>query len=83
MQCSVTSGIATSIKWLKNNEIIVITEHPRLNGGNSDHPSLIISSVEEDDLGYYICQATNGILTVYSDDIFLVPKGMHFVVCFL
>lgn len=78
LQCSVTSGTATSIKWLKNNDIIAMEESTRLTGGTISHPSLIISSVEEDDLGYYICRATNGFLTVNTNDIVLVPKGIYY-----
>ncbi|CAG2228315.1 unnamed protein product [Mytilus edulis] len=77
LQCSVISGTATSIKWLKNNDIIAMAESTRLTGGTKSHPSLIISSVEEDDLGYYICQATNGFLTVNTNDIVLVPKDIN------
>lgn len=73
MQSSITSGTATEVKWLKNNNIITTTA--RLSGGNVESPSLTINSVEQGDLGYYVCQATDGVGIVTSDDIFLIPSG--------
>ncbi|XP_052089255.1 hemicentin-1-like [Mytilus californianus] len=79
LQCEVT-GSATSVKWFKNNNLIVIANNPRYSGGNLNSPSLTIISVKEDDFGYYTCQVTNGVDILNADQIAVLPKGIPPVV---
>ncbi|XP_076077316.1 hemicentin-1-like [Mytilus galloprovincialis] len=75
LQCVITSGTAIEVTWLKNNIIITMTN--RLSGGTVKSPTLVINSVEQGDLGYYVCSASDGVMTVNSDDIFLIPSDMR------
>lgn len=78
LQCVITSGTAVEVTWLKNNIIITMTN--RLSGGTVKSPTLVINSVEQGDLGYYVCSASDGVMTVNSDDIFLIPSGKYYFV---
>lgn len=69
------TGSATSVKWFKSNILIVIAKNQRFSGGNLNSPSLTISSVTEDDFGYYTCQVTNGVDILNADEIAVLPKG--------
>jgi hypothetical protein len=59
LNCVVTSGTATSITWLKDNNILNINANARLTNGDVSTPSLSINSVQQSDRGSYVCQAAD------------------------
>lgn len=54
---------------------MLLAGNSKLSGGNKSVPSLTIKSVQQTDMGYYVCQATDGKTTVNSFIIVLSPKG--------
>lgn len=80
LDCVITSGTPTEIKWYGNNERIFVSVDPRLSGGNIDNPALTISEIEMGDRGSYVCEATNEFSTVDTNTISLSPIGkLHFI----
>lgn len=77
LQCLITNGLVTEIKWFKNNKVLLIADNSGLSGGNERIPSLTIISVTQTDMGYYICQASNVNTTVSTFIIVLSPKGWY------
>ncbi|VDI12744.1 Hypothetical predicted protein [Mytilus galloprovincialis] len=73
LDCVITSGAPTEIKWYGNNERIFVSVDPRLSGGNIDNPALTISEIEMADRGSYVCEATNEFSTVDTNTISLSP----------
>ena len=77
LNCVVTSGTATSITWLKDNNILNINANARLTNGDVSTPSLSINSVQNSDGGSYVCQAADATGTVVnSNTITVTPQGM-------
>ena len=77
LNCVVTSGTATSIKWIKDNNIININTNTRLTNGDVSTPSLSINTVRQSDGGSYVCQAADATGTVVnSNTITVTPQGM-------
>lgn len=81
MNCEINTGKAVSVRWSKNDDVIVTADNPRFSGGHPTFPSLKISQVEQNDIGYYICQASDGVNTVNTDTIALSPKGLSRKLC--
>lgn len=75
LECLITSGVPTSVKWHVNNIPMQLEDNLKYSGGNKNTPSLTIMTVEQTDLGYYICLASNEVGTVNSDIIALLPVG--------
>ncbi|XP_052093012.1 uncharacterized protein LOC127729314 [Mytilus californianus] len=73
LDCVITSGVPTEIKWYRNSERIFLSVDPRLSGGNTDNPALTISEIEMEDGGSYVCEATNEFSTVDTNTISLSP----------
>ncbi|XP_052088676.1 adhesion G protein-coupled receptor L3-like [Mytilus californianus] len=80
LQCIITSGTPSSIDWHFNNSPMRVEDNSRYSGGNINNPSLTITSVEQNDLGLYMCLASNEIVTINSDIIALLPVGAKPVV---
>ena len=77
LNCVVTSGTATSITWLKNNNILHINGDSRLTNGDVSTPSLAINNVRQSDSGSYVCQAADATGTIVnSNTITVTPQGM-------
>ena len=77
LNCVVTSGTATSITWLKDNNILNINANTRLTNGDVSTPSLSISNVQQSDSGSYVCRAADATGTiVISNTITVTPQGM-------
>jgi hypothetical protein len=77
LNCVVTSGTATSIRWLRNNVILNINGDSRLTNGDVSTQSLSISNVQQSDSGSYVCQAADVTGTVVnSKTITVTPQGM-------
>jgi hypothetical protein len=77
LNCVVTSGTATLITWLKDNNILNINANARLTNGDVSTPSLSISKVQQSDGGSYVCQAADATGTVVnSNTITVSPQGM-------
>ena len=82
LNCVITSGTATGIKWYKNSQEIVMSANPRFSGGNQNSPSLSISNVQTTDAGSYECEGTDGTQTVRTNTITVTVRGMfHFLIC--
>ncbi|XP_076091541.1 uncharacterized protein LOC143063331 isoform X7 [Mytilus galloprovincialis] len=73
LDCVITSGTPTEIKWYRNSDRIFVSVDPRLSGGNTDNPALTISEIEMADGGSYVCEATNEFSTVDTNTISLSP----------
>ena len=77
LNCVVTSGTATSITWLKDNNILNINADTRLINGDVSTPSLSIRNVQQTDSGSYVCQAADAMGTIVnSNTITVSAQGM-------
>ena len=77
LNCVVTSGTATSITWLKDNNILNINTNTRLTNGDVSTPSLSINNVQQSDGGSYVCRAVDASgIVVNSNTITVTHLGM-------
>lgn len=82
LRCTINSGTPISVGWQLDNIPINVADSSRYSGGNINNPSLTISSVDKNDLGFYMCVASNAIVTVISDNIALLPVGKYVIIFF-
>lgn len=82
LRCTINSGTPISVGWQLDNIPINVADSSKYSGGNINNPSLTISSVEKNDLGFYICFASNEIVTVISDNIALLPVSKYKITVF-
>lgn len=71
--CQVTAGTPTGIRWYKNNQPITVSG--RFSGSQVGGPSLTISNVNIADGGNYLCEATDGAVTVNTNTIQVTVTG--------
>ena len=76
LNCVVTSGTATTIRWYKNSQEIVMFANPRYSGGNQNTPPLTITNVQTSDAGSYECEGTDSFTTVRTSAIIVNVRGM-------
>jgi hypothetical protein len=77
LNCVVTSGTATSITWLKDNNILNINANARLTNGDVSTPSLSINNVQQSDSGSYVCRAADALgIVANSNTITVTHQGM-------
>ncbi|XP_076091545.1 uncharacterized protein LOC143063333 isoform X3 [Mytilus galloprovincialis] len=69
LNCVVTSGTATGIKWYKNTVQIIIAANTRITGATTNSPSITMTDVVLSDGGSYTCEATDGFATVSTNTI--------------
>ncbi|XP_063424603.1 hemicentin-1-like isoform X2 [Mytilus trossulus] len=69
LNCVVTSGTATGIKWYKNTVQINIAANTRITGASNNSPSITMTDVVLSDGGSYTCEATDGFATVSTNTI--------------
>lgn len=82
LQCVVTSGTATQIRWFKNNQLLNLGANSRLSGATPTNPSLTIAGVVMSDADNYICQATDGSTTKNTTVINVTVRCMFLVSVF-
>lgn len=75
LNCVVTSGTATGIKWYKNTVQINIAANTRITGATTNSPSITMTDVVLSDGGSYTCEATDGFATVSTNTITVTVRG--------
>lgn len=75
LDCVVSSGVATSVTWYKDNVALQVASTERYSGATPNSPSLTISKVTLNDRGNYVCGATDGMSTDQSATVFVQPVG--------
>lgn len=82
IECNISSNPpVSSIAWYKTDgqtDTPIAIDGIKYTGGQTSSPHLIISQLDSDDQGYYICKASNSVGTGSSGQSYLTVSGSKF-----